>query len=172
MEQQSLKQKIIQGIIMGISYVLIMNLFNFFWGEKFSVSQTIFMAVFFGGIMGFLLPFITERYTKKMLDKVVIDVSEDEQLILESGATLKSKLYTDGGKLILTNKRLAFKPYKSFKNKIVEIPLNEIIEVEKWKSLGFIHNAFKVKTNSEEYKLFVYEKERDTWISSLDNLIN
>lgn len=173
MVKSSLKLKILQGIIMGISYALIMNIFNFIWGEKFSLVQTIFMAVFFGGIMGFLLPFITERQVKKMLDKVVIDISEDEQLKMEGGATLKSKLYSDGGKLILTNKRLAFKPHKmNIKKTFVETPLNKIIEIEKLKTLGLIDNVFKVKTNSEEYKFIVYENERDTWVSTLNNSLN
>lgn len=173
MVKQSLKLKIIQGIIMGVSYALIMNLFNFFWGEKFSLSETVFMAVFFGGIMGFLLPYITERQLKKFLDKNIIEISKNEQIKMENGATLKSKLYSDGGKLILTDKRLAFKPNElNIKSMFVEIPLSKIIEIEKKKTLGFVNNAFIVKTNSEDYKFFVSENERDTWVSSINNLLN
>src|SRR5690554_7575128 len=59
------------------------------------------------------------------LNKISIDLSENEELELETAANLNSKLYADGGKLILTDKRLAFKAHDSFKNKVVEIPLRD-----------------------------------------------
>ena len=151
---------------MGVTYAFIMFLFDLGMGEKISFLKYVIHVVFFGGIMGLILPYITERQIKKTLDKTIIEVSEDEQVQMENGATLKTKRISDGGKLILTDKRLAFSSRKSM---LVEIPLSEITEVEKKKTLGFVNNAFVVKTNSEDYNFFVYENERDVWVSSINN---
>jgi len=168
----SFKIKVVQAMIMGLMYALIFFALDKFWGEEFRLWKFVFHAVFFGGLVGFLVPLIKESLIKKALNKISIDLSENEELELETAANLNSKLYADGGKLILTDKRLAFKAHDSFKNKVVEIPLSEITEVEKIKTLGFIHNTFKVKTASEEYKFIVYEKERDTWVTALHNSLN
>lgn len=165
----SLKQKIIQGAFMGVTYAFIMFLFDLGMGEKFSLLRYVIHVIFFGGIMGILLPYVTDRQIKKTLDKITIEVSEDEQVQLEDGATLKTKRISDGGKLILTDKRLAFSPRKSV---LIEIPLSEITEVEKKKTLGFVNNTFVVKTNSEDYNFFVSENVRDVWVSSINNLLN
>ncbi len=91
--------------------------------------------------MGFIVPFITEHFSKKDLDKIAIELFDDEQLKMESRANLNS----DTGKIILTDKRLIFKA-KSSKNNTVEIPLNEFTGVDKQTYLGLINNIFKVKT--------------------------
>jgi len=118
--------------------------------------------------MGFILPLITEYVNKKALDKIVVELDDYEKLKLESRANLNGGT----GKIILTDRRLIFKEKDTSKNNFVDIPLNEIIEIEKLKMLGFIHNVFKVKTASKEYKFIVYENERDTWVSALNNSLN
>lgn len=168
MVKQSLKFKIAQATLMGITYAGIMVLFARGSGEEFHLWKFIFQIVFFGGTMGFILPLITEYVNKKALDKIVVELADDEKLKLESRANLNGGT----GKIILTDRRLIFKEKDTSKNNFVDIPLNEIIEVEKHKTLGFIHNVFKVKTASKEYKFIVYENERDTWVSALHNSSN
>src|SRR5690554_4851220 len=111
MVKSSLKLKIVQGAIIGIVYSCLLAIAYPLFGIKQPFVMHIFHAVFFGGIMGVFFPWLTDRHLQKLLDKNIIEISEDdEQLQMESGATLKFKNYREGGKLILTDKRLAFKP--------------------------------------------------------------
>jgi hypothetical protein len=163
----------VQTIIMGFTYAGLMALFGFIWGEKFNTWQFIFNATFFGIFMGILFPLITKIATNRALKKTIIELNEDEQFIFEGASTLKCKLFSAGGKLILTTKRLAFKPHKlNSKKTFVEIPLNEITKVEQHDTLGFINNILIIQKANEEFKFYVDENERDVWVSKICNFFN
>lgn len=167
MVKLSLKLMIVQTIISGFIFASIMALFGFIWGEKFNTWQFIFNATFFGIFMGILFPVITKIVTDRVLKKTIIELKEDEQLVFEGASTLKSN-FSAGGKLVLTTKRLAFKPHKlNSKKTFVEIPLKEITEVSKENSLRFIHNILIIQKGNEEFKFFVAENERDVWVSKI-----
>ncbi len=168
MGKSSLKSKFIQAFIMGLLFAVMMAVFGVVMGEKFQLWQFVFHFTFFGTIMGFLLPVITERATKKMMQKTIIALNEHEQLLFEGASTAKNTSFSTGGKLILTNKRLAFKPNKlNLKNTVIEIPLHEIMLVGKKSTFGFIHNIFTVKTKRDEFEFIVYENERAAWVSKI-----
>ncbi len=167
MVKLNLKLMIVQTIIMGFTYASIMALFGLIWGEKFNTWQFIFNATFFGIFMGILFPVITKIATDRVLKKTIIELKEDEQLVHEGASTLKSN-FSAGGKLVLTTKRLVFKPHNlNSKKTFVEIPLNKITEVEKQNTYGFIHNIFIIQKANEEFKFFVAENERDVWVSKI-----
>ncbi len=173
MAKLNLKLMIVQTIIMGFTYAGLMALFGFIWGEKFNTWQFIFNATFFGIFMGILFPLITKIATNRALKKTIIELNEDEQFIFEGASTLKCKLFSAGGKLILTTKRLAFKPHKlNSKKTFVEIPLNEITKVEQHDTLGFINNILIIQKANEEFKFYVDENERDVWVSKICNFFN
>lgn len=173
MGKMSLKLKIVQAVILGLTFGGILFLFGFILDEKFNIGQFIFQATFFGVFMGILFPVITQIQTKKILKKTIINLNEDEQLVYEGASTLKSKFFSSGGKLVLTNKRLAFKTHKlNFKNTFVEIPLNEITKVGQQDTLGFINNTFMIQKANEEFKFIVYENERDAWVSKTTEYSN
>jgi hypothetical protein len=173
MAKLNLKLMIVQTIIMGFTYAGLMALFGFIWGEKFNTWQFIFNATFFGIFMGILFPLITKIATNRALKKTIIELNEDEQFIFEGASTLKCKLFSAGGKLILTTKRLAFKPHKlNSKKTFVEIPLNEITKVEQHDTLGFINNILIIQKANEELKFYVDENERDVWVSKISNFLN
>ncbi len=166
MSKLNFKLIIIQTVLMGLTFASIMTVFGFVLGEKFTIRQFVFQATFFGIFMGVFFPIITLILTNRILKKTIIKLDEDEQLVYEGGATLKSKSFSAGGKLLLTTKRLAFKPHKlNFKNTFVEIPLNEITKVGQQDTLGFIHNIFTLQKANEEFKFIVSENERDAWVS-------
>jgi hypothetical protein len=143
MVKLSLKLMIVQTIILGFIYAGIMALFGFIWGEEFNISQFIFHATFFGIFMGILFPVITKIATDRVLKKTIVELDNDEQLILEGATTLRSKSLSAGGKLVLTTKRLAFKPHKlNSKMTFVEIPLKEITKVSKENSLKIYPQYF------------------------------
>lgn len=168
MGKSSLKSKFIQSVMMGLSFAATMSVFGVVTGEKIQLWQFVFHFTFFGAIMGFLLPVITERATKKMMQQTTIALNEHEQLLFEGASTAKSSSFSTGGKLILTNKRLAFRPHKlNLKNTFIEITLHEIVQVDKKSTLGFIHNIFTVKTKRDEFKFIVYENEQAVWVSKI-----
>lgn len=159
---------IVQSIIMGFTFAGVMALFGFIWGEKFNTWQFILNATFFGIFMGILFPVIIKITTDRVLKKTNIELKEDEDLIYEGASTLKSNSLSAGGKLVLTSKRLAFKPHKlNSKKTFVEIPLNEITEVSKQNTFRFIANIIFIQKADEEFKFFVSENERDVWISKI-----
>jgi|GEM_PF-3819829 len=172
MVKLSLKLMIVQTIILGFTYASIMALFGFIWGEKFNIWQFIFNATFFGLFMGILFPVLTKIATDRVLKKTIIELNNDEQLIFEGASTLKSKSLSAGGKLILTTKRLAFKPHKlNSKKTFVEIPLKEITKVEQHNTLGFIYNSLIIQKADEELKFYVSENERDVWTTKINDSI-
>jgi GRAM domain len=172
MVKLNLKLMIIQTVLQGLFFAVFMAVFGYFMGEKFNIKLFVFHATFFGLFMGILFPIIVEILTKRILEKNIISIEKDENLVYESGSTLKCKSFSAGGKLILTNKRIAFKPNKLNSKKVfVEILLNEITTVEPKNTLGFIHNIFIVKTKNEELKFYVGENDRDTWVTKIKNFI-
>lgn len=172
MVKLNLKLIVIQTVLQGLFFALFMTVFGYLMGEKFNVKLFVFHATFFGLFMGVVFPIIVEILTKRILKKNVINIEKDEIPIYESGSTLKSKSFSAGGKLIVTNKRIAFKPNKLNSKKVfVEIPLNEITTIEPKNTLGFIHNIFIIKTKNDELKFYVAENERNVWVSKIKNAI-
>lgn len=101
------------------------------------------------------------------MDKIKIDINEDEKIDLESQANLNGGI----GKIVLTNQRLIFKEKGTSKNNFVEIPLSQIIGVQTRKSLGIINNILIVKTEAKTYSFVMYENERNLWVSKINNLV-
>ena len=173
MAKLNLKLMIVQSIIMGFTFAGAMALFGFIWDENFNTWQFIFNATFFGLFTGILFPIIIEFQTKKILKKTIIDLKEDEQLVYQGASTLKIKSFSAGGKLVLTSKRLAFKPYKlNSKKTFVEIPLKEIRKVGKQNTFRFIQNILIIQKADEEFKFYVAENERDIWIAKINIFFN
>lgn len=168
MVKTSFKQKIIQAILFGFMYAMLMGFFDKASTGEFDTIKFLLHGLFFGVFMGFVFPMITEYFNKKTLNKIVIELADDEKIKLESRANLNGGT----GKIVLTNKRLIFKEKDSFRNKFIEIPLHQIIEVQTKKSLGIINNIFIIRTDSKTYEFVVYENERNLWVSVLHNSLN
>lgn len=167
MVKTSFKQKIIQSFLFGFTYAMLMGFFEKASTGEISTAKFLFHGFFFGISMAFVLPFVTERFSKKQMDKIKIDINEDEKIDLESQANLNGGI----GKIVLTNQRLIFKEKGTSKNNFVEIPLNQIIEVQARKSLGIINNILIVKTEAKTYSFVMYENERNLWVSKINNLV-
>lgn len=166
MVKTSFKQKIIQAILSGLTFATLMGLFEKTSTGEFDSIKFIVNGLFFGVFIGFVLPMITEYFNKKTLNKIVIELSDDEKIKLESRANLNGGT----GKIILTDKRLIFREKDSSKNNFVEISLDQITEVQKKRTLAFINNIFIIRTDSKTYKFIVYENERNIWVSKINDL--
>lgn len=166
MVKTSFKQKIIQSIMFGFTYAMLMFFFDKASTGKFDSTKFLLHGLFFGVFMGFVLPMITEYFNKKTLNKIVVELSDDEKIKIESRANLNGGT----GKIILTDKRLIFREKDSSKNNFVEISLDQITEVQKKRTLAFINNIFIIRTDSKTYKFIVYENERNIWVSKINDL--
>jgi len=151
----------------GFTYAMLMGFFDKASTGEISTIKFLFHGLSFGIIMGFLVPFMTERYYKKQMDKIKIDINEDEKIELESQANLNGGV----GKILLTNQRIIFKEKDSFKNNFVEISLDQIIEVQTKKTLGIFNNIFTLRTETKSYDFVMYENERNLWVSKINNIV-
>lgn len=167
MIKTSFKQKIIQSILFGFTYALLLGLFEKASEGEISTNKFLFYGFFFGISMAFVLPFVAERFSKKQMDKIKIDINEDEKIDLESRANLNGGI----GKIVLTNQRIVFKEKGTSQNNFVEIPLHQVVEIETKKSLGLINNIFVVKTPFKNYNFIVYENERNLWVSKINDAV-
>ena len=168
MVKTSFKQKVIYAVFNGITYAILMGIFDLISTGEISIYKFLFHAFSFGILMGFVIPFITERYSKKQIDKIQIGINEDENIKLESQANTNGTI----GKIILTNKRLLFKEKGSPAFNFIEVQNETIKEVKTKSTLGLINNKFIVSTESKNYEFVVYENERNLWVSALQNSLN
>lgn len=168
MVKTSFKQKIIQSFLFGFTYAMLMGFFEKASTGEISTAKFLFNGFFFGISMAFVLPFVTERFSKKQMDKIKIDINEDEKIDLESQANLNGGI----GKIVLTNQRIIFKEKGTSQNNFVEIPLHQVVEIETKKSLGLINNIFIIKTPFKNYEFVVYENERNLWVSKISDVVD
>jgi hypothetical protein len=138
------KQDIVPGILTG----LVLGLLS---------------AVFFGATMHW--------FTKKT-DKVVqINLLPGERLLFQTRANHFKGMEAVGGKLTLTDQRLVFKShYLNIQAHLFSIPLQNIENAQRYKSIGIINNGLKLIVNGEEER-FVVDKA-DEWVSRLAGTIS
>ncbi|MDF1698062.1 MAG: hypothetical protein P1U56_19600 [Saprospiraceae bacterium] len=71
-----------------------------------------------------------------------------------------------GGTLYLMADHLRFEPHRiNIQGQTEEIPLKDILEINKAESLGFIPNSFILKTHLRDYKFVV--KKRNYWVDAI-----
>jgi hypothetical protein len=91
-----------------------------------------------------------------------LELRAGEIELIKKAANLFRGRESVGGKIIITNQRIYFKPhFFNVQKDYVEIPMEEIVEVQKRNTLGFVPNGMKVSTrNGEEYKFVVRDREK------------
>lgn len=102
-------------------------------------------------------------------------LSTDEKVIKEGPANLQKIVWTKGGRLYLTNKRLVFEPH-AFNiniNKELVANLQDIKNVRKsWTKflmIPLLPNSIRVETTSGNYGFVVFKKL--DWIEKINTLL-
>ncbi|MEL7004614.1 MAG: hypothetical protein AAFN93_18045 [Bacteroidota bacterium] len=109
----SLKDKLLFSLISGVTFGVLNSFTAYFFLEKdFSWGLFAFNILFFGIFFGFGYLFLMKKFTKKLMNKIDIEIDEEEEIQHEGPANLFRGVEGVGGKLLLTDKRLIFKSHQ------------------------------------------------------------
>ncbi len=171
------KYRIISAILIGLLYVGILMIFDYFSDEKlYSLNSLIFQGIFFGVFMGLGFPYVTEkfgtRFTSKIGKSIKPELAQDENIEIEGPVNLFRGMEGVGGKMFLTNKKVVFKSHKiNIQKGQTDILYEDITEIIKRKTAKLIDNGIRIKTNDgNEFDFVVNEREK--WIEKLNEKRN
>jgi hypothetical protein len=162
------RYKISFALFSGLVFALLNSLITYFFLEEdISISRFVFNLIFFGFVFGFGYLFLMKRLTDKLMQKINIDLNEDETEQYEGPANLFRGIEGVGGKLLLTDKRLIFKSHQlNIQSGETQYLLKDIKEVVPRKTAKLFQNGIRVVTESGENLDFVLY-ERDFWVSKI-----
>jgi len=88
-------------------------------------------------------------------------LKKNEKILADRACNLFRGIEGVGGRLKITNQRLIFEPHAiNVQKQILEVPLNQIKEVNTRNTLGFIPNGILIKlVSGQEYKFVVWKRE-------------
>jgi len=92
---------------------------------------------------------------------MVLALKKGEKILADRVANLFRGIEGVGGRLKVTNKRLIFEPHAvNIQKQVLEVPMNQIKEVNTRNTMGFIPNGIMIKLASgQEYKFVVWKRE-------------
>ena len=164
----SLKYKILFSLFSGLLFALLNALVNFFLQDRaFHWGTFVFDFLFFGFLFGFGFLSLMKTLSKRRLKKIIPELLEGEVIRHEGQANLFRGIEAVGGKLVLTNKRLVFKPHKvNLQRGQVNLALDHITGINSRKTSKIFDNGLRVlNQRGEPFDFVVFE--RDEWISRL-----
>ena len=157
----SLLQGILFGIFMVITNLLILKM-------PAPMISGLMAGMFFGVFMYFIFPIILYKYPIIHDRQAEAELGKNEELLVKIPANLLRGIkgvgglglsYLTAGLLYLTDSRLFFKPH-SVKKKELEIPLNNIMDVGKRRTMRIIPNGIFVRTRlGDEYRFIVWRRD-------------
>lgn len=133
------------------------------------VIKSIVIGLVTGVLSGVLFGSLTGLFSNsKFVTKATkIETGPDENVLFETPANHCKGIEAVGGKLYLTNKRLVFKSHKlNIQNHELSIPLNEIKDAGRHKTLGIVNNGLTITTIDDNTEKFVVEQV-ENWIKYL-----
>jgi hypothetical protein len=93
---------------------------------------------------------------------MTIELRSGEQLLADVAANMFRGVESVGGRMRITDKRILFEPHSlNLQKQPAEIPLEQVTEVGKSNTMGFIPNGLFVHLQSGlEYKFVCWQRER------------
>jgi hypothetical protein len=151
--KNSLKSGLLFGAFMSVWFIVAAIFI-----DKETPSTGILIGVIEGVVSGVIFG-ITIHYFGKRVDKVAqVELEPGETLLFQTRANHFKGIEAVGGKLSLTNKRLVFKSHSlNIQNHVFSVPLEQIRNAERYKSIGIVNNGLKITTETGTEK-FVVEK--------------
>lgn len=131
-------------------------------------AQVVIAAIITGLLFGFstviLKPYFRKFGQTQLVDKIKIDIAENERVILEGGANHLVKSEAVGGKLLLTDKRIIFKSHKfNIQNHEQSFLLNDLRDVKKEEKYKL---GFRLELRNNEIHKFNVDAPQE-WIATL-----
>jgi hypothetical protein len=167
-----MKEKLQRIAGIGLPYGIVFFGLSFLLGYLFHVDtkNTLFMAAVIGSAAFLLNGIIYSRFSKpvKLLEQISISLADSETLLLQAAANHRIEERLVPGKLYLTNKRLAFKPFPTQGNRQSEYswPLFELTPINFYGTLWNAGGEFLMKTEKEYRLMFEVDKLR-VWKEAL-----
>lgn len=160
------------GLAFGIPIMVVFIIFNLFSAnvfELFTVLRIVMSGVVTGAVAGILFSFFISIFkSSKLVHDIDIELDPDEEVVFETDANHFVGAEGVGGKLFLTTNRLVFNSHKiNIQSGERSIMLEEIAEIKRYKTLGFINNGISVISNSNRVDRFVVEQP-DKWLERLN----
>lgn len=170
------KRRIKEGKKLGIFVTVIGTVSSFtsqlFNHETLTLKNTIFTivsALITGCVAGLLNFWLLKKYgnNERLLNTAKINLAENETILFEAPANHFKGIEAVGRKLCLTNKRLVFQSHKfNFKNHQLSMPLSNIAEVNRYKTLGITNTGLSITTADNVIEKFVVQQPAE-WIKQL-----
>ena len=133
------------------------------------IFAIILTAVLTGVLGGILFTWLIGVIFRKTLN-VKVDLEPGETVAFESAASNFKGIEAVGGKLVLTSRRLIFKPHKlNIQKHPLSLDLDEIENVSRFKKLGLINNGLSVTASNNRIISFSVEKAEE-WLALLSRL--
>ncbi|MDN5215134.1 GRAM domain-containing protein [Fulvivirgaceae bacterium BMA12] len=168
----SLKHKVIFSLISGFTFAILNSLTNYFFLDK-GFSWGIFSSnlIFFGLFFGLTFLWFMKRQTNRLMEKIQIQLKDQEEIKHEGPANLFRGIEGVGGKLLLTDQRLIFKSHKmNIQSGETQLLLDEIKQATPRKTAKLFQNGIQILTNAgENFDFVVYE--RDNWLAKINALL-
>ncbi|MGC2236998.1 MAG: GRAM domain-containing protein [Pyrinomonadaceae bacterium] len=152
-----LRTGIFFGACMGLYYA-------YAHGLKFGIVSGIASGSLFGAIMASFTYFQSKKFQSER------PMFSDEKLIKEGPANHLLNIEGVGGWIYLTDKNLLFNSHSiNVQNHELSIPLSEIADAEKGRTLGIIPNQLRIKLKNEKVEKFAVNDVND-WIKNIQEL--
>jgi len=159
------KKEIKTAISVGLFWSVFVIGFFYLIDKMYLTSA--FMYLVFGQMFGFGIIFFSKLYADKVVELIKIEIPEDEVLIKEGKASHFRGIEAAGGKLLLTDKKLYFKPHKlNIQNHSLIIELPNIESIKRVRTAKVINNGIKIKLNNSVHHQFVVDNAK-SWFEVL-----
>jgi hypothetical protein len=172
----ALKGGALFGSLMGAVYLLVSIIPAFVGGFniKLFISGTIMgvsVGVFGGLLFGLLMLLFSFVLTKKF-EKIKNELPKDREIVFDEAANHFVGREGVGGWLFLFSDSLYFRSHAvNIQNHILEIPLDDIVAVERCRMRKWANNGILIKTaQGEEERFVVYSP--DEWVEKINGMIN
>lgn len=159
-----MSRKFKAGLFFGLTMFIIFvaqKLFEIDQPTLKDVLKILLSGIIGAGIAGIIFGWLVDTFSgSKVLEQnIKIDLEPGEKLIFQSSANHFKGLEAVGGKLFLTDKRLVFISHKlNIQNHQLNIKLNDIASIGRFKPLGLTNNGLFVIDKKNETEKFVVEK--------------
>ena len=161
----------------GLFFGIWMAIFNIGWSlatENNHTTQqvviTIVVGLIVGAISGLLFGWLTGLLAKSKFVQTTSSFEPElgENILFVTPANHFKGIEAIGGKLYLTEKRLVFKSHKlNIQNHVLSIILQDIISVDRYKTLGLVNNGLIISTCQNITEKFVVERAEE-WNNKLN----
>lgn len=158
------------GFIMAIVFTT-QNLFDVQEFTTETVLKAVSIGLVSGALSGLLFGWLMGKFanSKKVDDATKMELAPGENILFQTPANHFKGMEGVGGKLYLTNHRLFFKSHKlNIQNHQLSIPVANIENVARRKTLGLVKNGLTVTTKDGRIEKFVVE-QLEEWMKRLMN---